>query len=585
VVLLEAGKDTQASLGGCSPANAASTRCPYVRSTNLSIFDVPLGWLEIITRPAFRAAFEWNLTAALPNTSLPTLARAVGGCGVHNAMIYMRGTPMDFQPGSKWDAHGWGWSSVLPFYRKSENNTDFPASPFHSTRGAVQISRVAPEDKAKASVLFQAAAIASGKAIYNPDFNGQERAGVGPYQFLIRNGVRDSTAAAYLGRASESGKHSTLNGHLEVIPEAIVSRILFEGTRAVGAAYVDASGVERTMWANKDVIVSAGAVGTPALLLRSGIGGYATLREAGVPEDRLVSDLPSVGENLMDGVFIIAQFALPPDDSDSDSNTDDSWERCSPFTTKPTSVFCALAEELYRNDSDRHGAYSMPGLSTGLFMQSPFAKSNSNNGVSAASVSADVQVTFHPWDKFARNWTQHKPTPPQQRSSQRIVTLEISNNHARSLGRVRLATGDGWNVETPPVVDSPYLKDLSDADALMWAMREVRGIMARLNASELLPGAAVVTDAALLEYIKCGSPEFRPAGEDSCDTSNLAVLHLGGTAQLGEVVNGTNCRVFNTTGLRVADASVMPSLPSGNTHATTMMIGERCAQMMLDEYA
>ena len=394
VVLLEAGKDTQASLGGCSPANAASTRCPYVvGATNLSIFDVPLGWLEIITRPAFRAAFEWNLTAALPNTSLPTLARAVGGCGVHNAMIYMRGTPMDFQPGSKWDAHGWGWKSVLPFYRKSENNTDFPASPFHSTRGAVQISRVAPEDKAKASVLFQAAAIASGKAIYNADFNGQERAGVGPYQFLIRNGVRDSTAAAYLGRASESGKH---NGHLEVIPEAIVSRILFEGTRAVGAAYVDAGGVERTVRANKDVIVSAGAVGTPALLLRSGIGGYATLREAGVPEDRLVSDLPSVGENLMDGVFIIAQFALPPD-SDSDSDSDDSWERCSPFTTKPTSVFCALAEELYRNDSDRHGAYSMPGLSTGLFMQSPFAKSNSNNSVSAASVSADVQVTFHPW--------------------------------------------------------------------------------------------------------------------------------------------------------------------------------------------
>ena len=211
VKLLEAGGRTQASLGGCStPTQRERTWCPYVPDelrTNgslLSIFDVPLGWLEIISRRDLVEDFEWDLTGALPNTSVPKVARAVGGCGIHNAMIYMRGTEKDFAPGSSWDFPGWDYESVLSYYKKSENNSDFRDSAFHSTLGPVQIGKIRDVDRASASLLFQRAAVETGKTVYNGDFNGAGRLGVGPYQFLIRNGVRDSTAAAFL-EAGDAG--------------------------------------------------------------------------------------------------------------------------------------------------------------------------------------------------------------------------------------------------------------------------------------------------------------------------------------------------------------------------------------------
>ena len=124
------------------------------------------------------------------------------------------------------------------------------------------------------------------------------------------------------------------------------------------------------------------------------------------------------------------------------------------------------------------------------------------------------------------------------------------------------------------------MKDDSDANPLIWGLGEVRKIMARLNATELLPGSALQTDEEIIDYIKCGNESFRPAGS-SCDPAPQVVIHLGGTCKLGKVLD-SRLRVLGTQGLRVADASVMPSLPSGNTHATTMMIAEKAADMLLE---
>jgi choline dehydrogenase len=591
VKLLEAGRPTQSALGGCATASRRLLgHCPYVASlsglnsglnnlsgvNDLSVFDVPLGWLEIITRPELVRAFEWNLTGAWPNTSVPSIARAVGGCGIHNAMIYMRGTALDFARGGMWAAHdGWDWGSVLQYYRKSENNTDFRDSQFHSSRGPVQISRVAPEDRASASGLFERAAVESGKAVYNADFNGEHRLGVGPYQFLIRNGVRDSTAAAFLGahhRGDRPGNSSTPNVDLE--PRALVSRVLFanrnysndnnKGTTrtnhaktntnvtAHGVLYTSADGAERYARARHEIILSAGALGTPAVLLRSGVGG------------------PDVGRGLMDGVFLIAQFLL-------DGTNDDGWERCSLFDPSTArSKFCLRAARLYTlgdAGGTRRGAYAMPGISTGLFFQSPYAAPESG---------PDIQVTFHPWDKFQRNWTKLEVGRGRAfAEGSRVVTMEISNNHARSRGSVRLGQGGAQDASIPTVVDTPYMKDEYDAKALIWALQEVRQIMQfdEMHATELLPGSGVVSDTDIVHYIKCGAPEFRPRGV-ACDTSSMGVTHFGGTARLGRVVND-RLQVLGTRGLRVADASIMPTLPSGNTHATTMMIGEKAADMIL----
>ena len=162
-----------------------------------------------------------------------------------------------------------------------------------------------------------------------------------------------------------------------------------------------------------------------------------------------------------------------------------------------------------------------------------------------------------------------------------MVTLEISNNHARSRGSVRLGQGGARDAAVPTVVDTPYMKDDYDAKALIWALHQVRQIMGQdeMRAAELLPGPSVVSDADVANYIKCGAPEFRPRGVP-CDTSSMGVTHFGGTARLGSVVDD-RLQVSGTRGLRVADASIMPTLPSGNTHATTMMIGEKAADMIL----
>jgi choline dehydrogenase len=558
VTLLEAGEGTQNSLGGCSSAlNDLATHCPWVPRTNLSIFDVPLGWLEIVTKPFFIDRFEWKLQQTTTNTSLPRVARAIGGCGIHNAMIYMRGTPEDFQEETVWAHYGWNWSTVFPFYKKSENNTNWIDSKWHNNKGPVQISSIPASDKSGASFLFQQAAMDAGAA-FNKDFNGQERLGVGPYQFLIRSGIRDSTASAYLGPLL-AAQHPLLN----LQSESVVSRVLFtKKKRATGVEYIDASGRNRTANATHAVILSAGAIGTPPLLQRSGIGNQTLLNSMGV--HNVLVDNPFVGQGLIDGVFIKAQFALPETLSNHDA-----WNRCSPLDSTIKTKFCQAAAVSY--SQHRTGAYSMPGLSTGLFLQSPYARRNR---------SADVQVTFHPWDYFQRNWSHHSYPFPAPTSKQRIVTLEITNNHANSQGSVKMGSIDP---EVPNVIDSPYLKNRSDSNALVWGLRQVRRIMARLNATEVLPGANVTTDQEIVDYAMCGVPWFRSKSKASCDTSNLVVTHLGGTSRIGKVVDGT-LQVFGVEGLRVADASIMPTLPSGNTHATTMMIGERTAEMLWEEY-
>ena len=204
---------------------------------------------------------------------------------------------------------------------------------------------------------------------------------------------------------------------------------------------MDASGHIRTANATHAVILSAGAIGTPPLLQRSGIGNQTLLNSMGV--HNVLVDNPFVGTGLIDGVFIKAQFALPETLSDRDV-----WNRCSPLDSTIKTKFCQAAAVSY--SQHRKGAYSMPGLSTGLFLQSPYVRHNR---------SADVQVTFHPWDLFQRNWSHSYPFPAPT-SKQRIVTFEISNNHAKSQGSVQMGS---MNPEVPNIIDSPYLKNSEDS--------------------------------------------------------------------------------------------------------------------------
>ena len=537
VLLLEAGAPTQQSLGGTQSV-----------AGDWTIFDVPLSWVQVLSDHRWSKQFQWDVPADPP----PAIARGLGGCGIHNAMLYMRGRPEDF---ASWGP-GWSWQDVLPYYLKSEANKQHGASKLHATDGPVSITSVRSDNISRA---FVEACRNAGEPS-NVDFNGERRDGAGFYQFMIRDGVRDSSAAAFIG-AERRPASVTVRTH------ALVSRVLFDkgGRRAWGVEYVRGtnptnSAPREVVAANYEVVLSAGAVNSPKLLQLSGIGERHSLERLGID---VVQHSPAVGRGLADGVYAIMQWESTG--GDFVRCRLDAWGRSSQYQ----SAYCR--DQLARYASgDPSSVFASPGMSAGAFLRSPFARYSE----------PDVQLTLHPWDKYGRAWS--------GRVKGGIASIEIANNHPRSRGRIALRSA---RFGDPPIFEGPYLRDANDSRALVWALRRMREIAStrplhRLLSRELIPGPRSQSDEQLRDAILCGPRQFRMAGRPACDRSELPVNHLAGTCRLGPPWEPTSVvdlelNVIGVEGLRVADASVMPRPPSGNTHATCMMIGERAADFIL----
>ena len=233
------------------------------------------------------------------------------------------------------------------------------------------------------------------------------------------------------------------------------------------------------------------------------------------------------------------------------------WNHC---WSSSSSLYCHNMRKQYIQN--RNGTYASPGLRVGAFISSPYS-----------SNSPDIQITVHPYDKFERNWTsQHRRII--QEHGNNVITLEISNNRPRSRGKITR----GEDEFSPAVFHSPYLKDVRDAKPLEWAASFVRDMFSEMNATELLPGS---NHPNLTEYIRCGLEPYRDSRFPDCDMSSMIVDHLCCTNKMGSVVD-SQLRVYGYQNLRIADASVFPTLPSGNTHATCMMVGERAASFILN---
>lgn len=534
VLVLEAGGATQQSLGGTQTVAGKWT-----------IFDVPLSWVQVLSDHRWSKQFQWNVPADPP----PAIARGLGGCGIHNAMLYMRGRPEDF---ASWGPT-WDWDDVLPFYRKSESNREHAdmAPKHHGSDGPVSVTSVSSDNISRA---FVQSCVSAGLRA-NSDFNGDSREGAGYYQFMIRDGVRDSAAAAFLGKLTRPPS-------VTVRTHAYASRIIFDSQkRARSVEYVrgkSPTGAAQRMLveARYEVIVSGGAVNTPKLLLLSGIGERASLERLQIP---VVYHNPNVGRGLADGVYAIMQFTTRG--SDFVRCRLDSWGR------KQDSDFCRKELEKYAR-GDTTSVFATPGMSAGAFLRSPYAR----------GVEPDVQLTLHPWDKYGR----------MGHDIGSIASIEIANNHPRSRGRIALRSN---RFDDPPIFEGPYLTNMNDSKALIWALRRIRHIasvppLAHLLTQELIPGPLVQTDEQLRDVIACGPRQSRQLGRPACDRSELPVNHLAGTCRLGTVddraaVVDEELKVIGVSRLRVADASVMPRPPSGNTHATCMMIGERAADFII----
>ena len=515
-----------AGSAGCVLANRLSED-PRVRV--LLLEAGPRDWHPFIHMPAglarlvTRTDINWNYhTEPEPQLGGRRLwwprGKVLGGSSAINAMCYTRGAAADYDDWAASGASGWDWGSVLPYFRRSEGNAR-GADALHGTDGPLSVSDLRHVNPL--SHAFVDAARQAGVA-HNPDFNGPVQEGAGLYQVTQRDGARCSAAVAYLRPARG-------RPNLVVTTGAQAQRITFEHGRASGVVYTTL-GRAFHQPAGREIILCGGTINSPQLLMLSGIGPAAQLRRHGV---RVLHDAPGVGANLQDHLDVCTlQRSTQPV----------SYDRASELR---------LAFDYYLRG--RRGAGTSNLAEAGGFVRSPLAP----------DARADIQLHFVPamLDDHGR-----------RRLPGDGYTLHACFLRPRSRGRIVLASDRGGD---PPRIEANYLSDPDGFDLRMMVecARISRGILAQ---------------PAFAPYR--GGPIHPP--RDDLDEAGLAafvrdraesVYHPVGTCRMGEddaSVVDPALRVRGVEGLRVVDASVMPTLPGGNTNAPTIMIAERAADLI-----
>ncbi|HSQ94999.1 MAG TPA: GMC family oxidoreductase N-terminal domain-containing protein [Croceibacterium sp.] len=449
--------------------------------------------------------------------------RTLGGTSSINAMIAIRGNRRDFDEWAARGLPGWSHAEVLPYFRRLESHWR-GAGPYHGGDGPVHISRMEGLELLWEPLL--AAAHAAGIP-YCDDPNGPEQDGISRMESTVYQGRRVSSARAYLHPARD-------RANLTIETDALVQRIVVRGGRAIGVQYVR-RGQLLTVIANEEVILSAGAYGSPQTLLLSGIGSADELRAVGIDP---VHDLPGVGRDLADHPVVINEFDLKGDEG---------------LTRHLRADRAALAA--LRWFARKEGPFAYTGTVANIFARS-------TEGLDRP----DMQMMCLPLSGDARLWVPGVQRRPVSRLSVRTGYLPL-----KSRGWVKLRSADPRD---PPRIFLNLFGEPGDMEGMVRSIRLSRDIYAQsplreLIARENLPGADVESDADIAEHVrKTATHRAHPAG--SC--------RMGADAQ---AVVDAQLRVRGIDGLRVVDASIMPSLPRGNPNLACMMIGEKAADRIL----
>jgi len=491
VLLIEAG----------GPDEAQEIHIPAAFST---LFKTPLDW-----------AYETEEQAHLHNRRMYwPRGKVLGGSSSINAMVYIRGNRRDYDHWGELGNEGWSYSDVLPYFKKAENE-ERGASAYHGTGGPLNVSdhrTLNPLSRA-----FVEAGVEAGLPL-TEDFNGAEQDGVGFYQVTQRQGLRHSAAVGYL--------HPVLGRpNLTLQTNALVTNVVFEGKRAVGVAYVH-NGEKQQVTANKEVILSGGAINSPQLLLLSGVGPADQLKALGIA---VVADLAGVGQNLQDHPAAAVLYS----------------------TKQPISLAHAMEPENLQNFvENKLGPLTSNVAEAGAFIRT-------QDGLPMP----DLQYHFAPAYFLNHGFTVLEGDG---------YTIGPCMLHPRSRGYIALRSTDPTEA---PIIQPNYFEDESDLQALVEGIKVARkigetGAFASFRHEETYPGPQVQSDEEIADFIR---------------THAETLYHPVGTCKMGNdamAVVDAHLRVRGVEGLRVIDASIMPTVVGGNTNAPTIMIAEKAADLI-----
>jgi choline dehydrogenase len=498
------------------------------KDNNLMI-HVPAGYIKNI----YSKKLTWNFTSEPgPGTdkrsfSLPQ-GRVLGGSSSINGLNYVRGQAVDYDNWAAAGNPGWSYKDILPYFKKSEKRIGKSDDRFRGKDGELPITDLDWHNPVSDALIDAAVELGIPR---NPDYNGEKQDGAGFFQRTIYKGYRHSAARAFLRKAKSTG-------NVKVLTDSQATSIIFEGRRAVGIRYIvgGPGGSSREVYARREVILTAGALNTPKLLQLSGVGPADVLRNAGIP---VFHDLWGVGNNLRDHYAVRMVSRVKGSKTIND------------VAHGP-----ALLGQIARWALGKPSILAVSPSLVHIFWKSDPSLDRPDLEFACAPASFKEGVVglldSHPG-----------------------LTLGLWQERPESLGYVRVKSSDVFEA---PTIQPNYLTHETDQKTLVNGMRLARKLfrteaLGRYVYEETSPAPNLETDDELLAFAR---------------QKGTTVYHMIGTARMGPksspgAVVDAELRVHGLDGLRVADASIMPSMPSANTNASTLMIAEKAADMILGQ--
>ena len=493
------------------------------RDTNPWI-HIPVGYFKTMGNPGTDWCYRTEPDPGLNGRSIMwPRGKVLGGSSSINGLLYVRGQPQDYDHWRQLGNVGWGWDDVLPLFKRSESYGDGDVA-LRGRDGPLSVS-----DSAVQREIVDRWVEAAVNAGYpaNPDYNGATQEGVGHFQLTLRNGRRCSSAVAYL-------KPAMRRANLSVLTECLVQALDFDERRVTGVK-VRHKGRAMTIRAGREVVLAAGAVASPQILMVSGIGAADEIRAHGI---KVVADLPGVGKNLQDHLQARPVYRTSLSTINTEINN---------FAKQ-----CLIA---LRYAVTRSGPMTMAAsLGTAFLKTRP------------ELATPDIQFHIQPFSASDRINQPH---------GFNAFTASVLQLRPESRGEIRLRSAD---MRDHPEIYPNYLATRTDQDTIVEGIRVARRIarqspLAEVITGEYLPGANVAEEdyEAVLDWAR---------------NTSTTIYHPTGTCKMGSdpmAVIDSRLRVLGIGGLRVADASIMPNIVSGNTNAPTIMIGEKASDMVLEE--